>query len=144
MFLPQLPITVSAGASLEIGLWRAHPSVTYLKPPLPGAMLGDAVFLENGRLALQVALPDGERQAWTFDPDAHLATQRLGDIAAHAPIAVRPDGQAIAVLQPRTEAAGTASSLAFSETSPPGRGVGLRRAPGRGPTLKCAEARTPT
>jgi hypothetical protein len=110
----------SAGASLEIGLWRAHPSVTYLKPPLPGAMLGDAVFLENGRLALQAALPDGERQAWTLDPDAHLATQRLGDIAAHAPIAVRPDGQVIAVLQPRMEAAGTANSPTFFDHVPAG------------------------
>ncbi len=62
----------SAGASLDVGLWRAHPSVTYLKPPLPGAMLSDAVFLTDGRLALQVTLPDGERQAWTLDPKAHL------------------------------------------------------------------------
>jgi len=110
----------SAGASLDVGLWRAHPSVTYLKPPLPGAMLSDAVFLTDGRLALQVALPDGERQAWTLDPKAHLATQRLGDVAEHAPLAVRPDGQATAVLQRRTEAAGTASSLAFSDHTPTG------------------------
>lgn len=102
------------GSHLALSLWRTHPSVTYLKPPLPGAVLSDAVFLAHGRLALRVALPDGERQAWTLDP-AHLASQRLGDVAAHAPIAVRPDGQVIAVLQPRTQASGTASSLAFSD-----------------------------
>src|SRR5712691_1360054 len=89
------------GFSLALSLWRAHPSVTYLKPPLPGAMLSDAVFLTDGRLALQVALPDGERQAWTLDPDAHLATQRLGDVAARAPLAVRADGQVVALLRPR-------------------------------------------
>jgi len=107
----------ASGSSLALSLWRAHPSVTYLKPPLPGALLSDAVFVRDGRLALQVALPDGERQAWTLD--AHLASQRLGDVAAHAPLAVRPDGQVIAVLQPRTEA-GTASSLAFSDHIPAG------------------------
>ena len=57
------------GSSLDLSLWRARPTVTYLKPPLPGAMLTDAGFLADGRLALQVALPDGERQAWTLDPD---------------------------------------------------------------------------
>jgi hypothetical protein len=64
------------GSSLTLTVWRGHPIITYLKLPLPGAMLADAVFLDDGRLALQVALPDGERQAWTLDPDAHLASQR--------------------------------------------------------------------
>src|SRR6266566_1824321 len=108
------------GFSLALSLWRTHPSVTYLKPPLPGALLSDVVFLADGRLALQVGLPDGERQAWTLDPDAHLATQRLGDVAAHAPLAVRPDGQVSAMLQPRMEAAGTTSLLAFSDHVPAG------------------------
>ncbi len=107
------------GSYLALSLWRAHPSVTYLKPPLPGALLGDAVFLESGRLALQVALPDGERQAWTLDPDVHLATQRLGAAAPHAPLAVRPDGQAVAMLQPRTRDPGTDTSpLAFADHIP--------------------------
>src|SRR5438067_1596508 len=38
------------GFSLAVSVWRAHPSVTYVKPPLPGAMLADAVFLTDGRL----------------------------------------------------------------------------------------------
>jgi PEGA domain len=108
------------GSSLALSVWRAHPSVTYLKPPLPGAQLSDATFVSDGRLVLQASLPDGERQAWTLDPAAHLASQRLGDVASHAPLAVRPDGQIIAVLQPRTEPARAASSLAFSDHVPGG------------------------
>jgi hypothetical protein len=92
-----------------------HPSVTYLKPPLPGAALSDAGFLDDGRLALQVVLPDGERQSWTLEPAAHFASQRLGDVASHAPLAVRPDAQAVAVLQPRSDVAATNNSPAFSD-----------------------------
>jgi PEGA domain len=107
------------GSSVALSLWRAHPIVTYLKPPLPGAMLADAVFLEDGRLALQVVLPAGERQAWTLDPDAHLASGRLGAASAQSPIAVRPDGQAVATLQPRTRDADTdRSALAFVDHIP--------------------------
>jgi PEGA domain len=109
----------ASGSSLDLSLWRAHPSVTYLKPPLPGAMLADAVFLEDGRLALQVVLPAGERQAWTLDPDARLASGRLGAASAQSPIAVRPDGQAVATLQPRTLNPDTdRSPLAFADHIP--------------------------
>src|SRR5205085_2713840 len=48
----------AGGSNLALSLWRARPSVTYLKPPLPGALIRDAAFLTDGRLALQVALPD--------------------------------------------------------------------------------------
>ena len=109
-----------AGASLAVSLWRAHPSITYLKPPLPGATLAAASFLADGRLVLQVSLPDGERQAWTLDPDAHLASQRLGDVAAHAPLAVRPDRQGVAILRPRADRAGTDRWLAFADHVPTG------------------------
>jgi hypothetical protein len=110
-----------AGASLAISLWRAHPSITYLKPPLPGATLSAASFLTDGRLVLQVSLPDGERQAWTLDPDAHLSTQRLGDIASPAPLAIRPDGQMAATLKPGPETAGpSSSSVLFSDHVPSG------------------------
>ena len=101
----------SGGSSLDLSLCRAHPTITYLKPPLPGAVLNDLVFLEDGRLALQVALPDGEQQAWTLDPDSRLSSQRLGDVVAHAPLAVRPDGQSVAVLQARAETEATGRSF---------------------------------
>jgi len=104
-----------SGASLQVSLWRAHPNVTYLKPPLPGATLVDATFLADGRLALQVALPEGARQAWSLEPDTHFATQRLGDATATGLLAVRLDGQAIAVLQPRAQQAPTNVSSVFSD-----------------------------
>ncbi|MDQ6672177.1 MAG: hypothetical protein M3069_15775 [Chloroflexota bacterium] len=82
-------------------------------------MLSDAVLLDDGRLTPQVALPDGERQAWALHPDAHLASQRLGTAAPHAPLAVRPDGQAVAMLQPRTRDPGTETlPLAFTDHIP--------------------------
>ncbi|TME21542.1 MAG: hypothetical protein E6I75_30950 [Chloroflexi bacterium] len=91
--MPALPFTIALGRPSRgelLSLCRAHPTITYLKPPLPGAVLNDVVFLEDGRLALQVALPDGEQQAWTLDPDSRLSSHRLGDVVAHAPLAVRP------------------------------------------------------
>jgi hypothetical protein len=91
----------SAGASVQFDLWRAQPTIAYLKPPLPGATLGDARFLADGRVGLQVVLPDGEDQAWALDGSGRSTSQRLGDISAYAPLAIRPDGQAAAVLRPR-------------------------------------------
>ena len=82
-------------------------------------MLADAVFLEDGRVVLQVVMPAGERQAWTLDPDGHLASARLGTASAQSPIAVRPDGQAVATLQPRTRDPETVRSpLAFVDHIP--------------------------
>ena len=80
----------SGGSSLDLSLCRAHPTITYLKPPLPGAVLKDVVFLEDGRLALQVALPDGEQQAWTLDPDSHLRG-RTASLAAVCTLSVAGD-----------------------------------------------------
>jgi len=87
------------GTNLDVRLWRVHPVVTYLKPPLPGATIVGSAFLDDGRLALQVALPDGERQAWTLDPSNHFTVQRLGEVAPHTPMAVRPDGELVAYFQ---------------------------------------------
>ncbi|MBV9598129.1 MAG: hypothetical protein JOZ87_14825 [Chloroflexi bacterium] len=90
-----------AGTHLDLPLWRSHPIVQYLRSALPGAALINARFLADGRLGLVLQLPGEEFQAWTLDPDAHLAAERLGEIATHAPLAIRPDGQAVAVLQSR-------------------------------------------
>jgi hypothetical protein len=59
-------------------------------------MVVGSAFLDDGRLALRVALPDGERQGWTVDPSNHFTVQRLGEIAPHAAMAVRPDGELLA------------------------------------------------
>jgi hypothetical protein len=132
------------GSSVALSLWRAHPIVTYLKPPLPGAMLSDVGVLDDGRLALQVALPDGEHQAWTLDPDAHLTSQRLGAVAPHAPLAVRPDGQVVALLQPRTRDPGAnSSSLAFVDHIPTAE-VWLASTVGNAPPLRAWTAPDPT
>jgi hypothetical protein len=109
------------GASVAVELWRAHPSIVYLKPPLPGALLSDARFLEDGRLSLQVVLPDGERQAWTLEPQGHTSPERLGEAAPHAPLAVRPDGQAVTILQPRAGRTSTDGSPVFVDHVPAGQ-----------------------
>jgi hypothetical protein len=89
------------GARLDLVLWRARPTVQYLKPTLPGAALVDARFLDDGRVGLVLELPGGEHQAWSLDPAARFATQRLGAIAPRAALAIRPDGQQLAYLLPR-------------------------------------------
>ena len=60
----------------------------------------DARFLTDGQLGLQRQLPGDARQVGTLDPAAHLAATRLGAVAPGAPMAIRPDGQAVAVLRP--------------------------------------------
>jgi len=69
-----------------------------LKPALPGAAIADATFLDDGRVGLTISLPGDERQAWTLDPAHHFAIDRLGSVAPLAPLAIRPDGQAVAFL----------------------------------------------
>ncbi len=87
-----------AGATLDVVLWRDRPVIRYLRPALPGALLADALFLDDGQLALSLLLPGGERQAWTLAPEDHFALHRLGELAPRAPLAVRPDGQDVAYL----------------------------------------------
>ena len=110
----------SADGRLELSLWRCHPTVQYLRPALPGATLLDARFLADGQLGLVLQLPGGELQPWTLDPDDDLATDRLGTSAPHAPLAIRSDGQAIAILQPRADAPAPGSSAVFSDRVPAG------------------------
>ena len=39
----------TTSSSRSMALWHAHPTITYLKPPLPGASLDNIVFLHNER-----------------------------------------------------------------------------------------------
>jgi len=114
------------GASLTVPLWRAHPLVHQLKPALPGAAIADATFLDDGRLGLIVTLPGDERQAWTLDPAHHFAIDRLGSVAPTAPLAIRPDGQAVAFLHSSTNArdAGASDHLAELWLAPLGDDTG--------------------
>jgi len=108
----QLP---ADGASVSVPLWRAHPLVHTLKPALPGAAIADATFLDDGRLGLIVSLPGDERQAWTLNPAHHFAVDRLGSVAPTAPLAIRPDGQAVAFLHSSTAASDTGLSTHLAE-----------------------------
>ncbi len=103
------------GASVSVPLWRAHPLVHTLKPALPGAAIADATFLDDGRLGLIISLPGDERQAWTLDPAHHFAVDRLGSVAPTAPLAIRPDGQAVAFLHSSTATRDTGSSDHLAE-----------------------------
>jgi len=102
------PLAVGAdGAILNVALWRAHPTVQYLKPALPGGTLMDARFGDDGRLGLVLELPGGEHQAWSLDPERRFTTQRLGDVAPRGAVAISPDGQQLAYLLPHEPSADT-------------------------------------
>ena len=75
-------VVTPSGTRLDVTLWRSHPTVQYLRPVLPGGALVDARFLDDGDVGLVLQLPGGELQAWKLDPEVHLASQRLGAIAA--------------------------------------------------------------
>src|SRR5206468_4095335 len=94
---------VTAGATLDVPLWRNHPSMRALRPALPGAQIADATLLPDGRLGLVVGLPGDERQAWTLDPGNHFSIDRLSPVGPRAPLAIRPDGRAIAFLHPASQ-----------------------------------------
>src|SRR5947209_10779335 len=47
------------GARLDAALWRRQPSLTRLRPALPGATLADVRLLDDGQLGLAIALPAG-------------------------------------------------------------------------------------
>jgi len=103
------------GFRLAVPLWRAHPLAHTLKPTLPGAAIADATFLDDGRVGLTISLPGDERQAWTLDPAHHFSVDRLGSVAPAAPLALRPDGQAVAFLHASTAARDTGSSDRLAE-----------------------------
>jgi hypothetical protein len=101
------------GSTVAVTLWRRQPKAHALKPSLPGAAIADITFLTDGRLGLIVSLPGNEHQAWTLDPFAHGAIDRLGSVAPAAPLAIRPDGQGLAFLH--TSSNSTNGSLTNSD-----------------------------
>lgn len=95
-----LPLPLARDAppvSLDIALWLRTPRVRRLRPPLPGATIVDARFLDDGRLTLVTASPpSGERQAWVVEPGGD--TRRTGPPETHAAVAPAPDGRRVAYL----------------------------------------------
>src|SRR5712691_10071962 len=105
----QRQVTVSTDMDVSINMWRRRPSVVQLRPTYPGAGIGDAQFLTDGRLTLSMALPVQAggltggvlREAWIFDP----ATGRLqpfdttGAGPRAARLALATDGRRVAYLR---------------------------------------------
>ena len=78
-------------------LWLRSPEVRRLRPTYPGTTIADATFLDDGGLALTVALPpDDGRQLWLLD--AQGGARRLGPTTARGSIAASPDGSRVAYL----------------------------------------------
>ena len=84
------------GASLDAVLWRRRPSLTRLRPALPGATLAEARLLDDGRVALAVGLPPGRHmQAWRLDPRTGGLELMLADIAGPR-VTLSANGRALA------------------------------------------------
>jgi hypothetical protein len=86
-------------AMLAGELWLRSPEVRRLRPAFPGAAIAGATFLDDGRIALIVALPPGdERQLWLLARRG--GAQRVGPPQARGSIAISPDGARVAYLAP--------------------------------------------
>ena len=88
----------SDGAAFDALLWRRQPSVTRLRPALPGAALADVRPLDDGALGLTVALPASrQQQAWRMDPRSG-ALQLLASSVAGRRLAFAADGAHLAYI----------------------------------------------
>ena len=81
-------------AHLASFLWRSHPAVSRLRPPVPGTTFSSARFLDDGRVALTATFPSGKQQVWITDATAH--SQLAGPSAPAARAAVSSDGRLLA------------------------------------------------
>jgi len=114
------------GASAVVRLWRYRPSVLPLGSVYPGAILADARFLADGRVALIISLPIGaaglnERtpmhEVWLLDPSTgRLSHAALAGVDVRPTVvALAPDGKQVAYV---TAGASQSTSLW------PGNGTG--------------------
>lgn len=102
-------LIANEATSLDGLLWLRTPETLPVRPPLPGATIASAQFLDDGRVALAVALPSGdERQLWLLERDG--TARRIGPPLAHVAIAAAPDGSRVAYLA--RPAAGSPASAA--------------------------------
>jgi hypothetical protein len=113
---------VAGDATIDISMWLHTPTSTLLKPAYPGASIASAAFLDDGRLALQVAVPAASTNAneravvepWVYDPRdgslIRLTTQDSGIRAAS--VSISPDGHTIAYVTPDASALSKASGAA--------------------------------
>ena len=113
-YLPDsFTIDVRSDAALDVNreLWPERPPAMLLRPPLPGATVGGAHFLSDGRLALSVAVSAEERQLWAYATDSD-SYQRLGPSGAPA-VAGSADGRTVAYVK-RNQAFGVGSGPAWT------------------------------
>ncbi|MBV9322326.1 MAG: PD40 domain-containing protein [Chloroflexi bacterium] len=106
-----------AGRAFDAILWRHAPTVTHLRPTLPGAVLSDVRLLNSGAIGLAVSLPPGRQmEAWSLDPSTGGVQQLMGPMPGAQP-AFAKDGRHLAFLgsevgppPPRASNAGYAST----------------------------------
>jgi hypothetical protein len=112
----------AGGAALDAVLWRRQPSVTRLRPALPGAALADVRLLEDGELALSMSLPPGpELEAWRLDPHTGTLRSILRSVAG-ARLALAADGHHLAYLGPDIGPPASPAARAFASGGlPPAR-----------------------
>ena len=102
-------LIANEATSLDGLLWLRTPETLLVRSPLPGATIVSAQFLDDGRVALAVALPsDDERQLWLLERDG--TARRSGPPLASVAIAAAPDGSRVAYLA--RPATGTPTSAA--------------------------------
>jgi len=92
-------VSVAAGSTATVteDLWLITPVIQHLRPPLPGGSITEAVFLDDGRVALTMTLPPGqEHQLWFLG--AHGGASRHGPPLTLGPLSVSPDGRQVAYL----------------------------------------------
>jgi len=119
-------VVSETGAHLDVALWRRRPDVVPLRPVYPGALLVDARFLDDGRVALLVSLgaqrgaPSASRELWQVDPTTGQLS-RLTVPGVNGPISTMvaaPDGEQVAYVTPGSSSAVTASLWPLNATTP--------------------------
>lgn len=104
-------LVANAATSLAGLLWLRTPEKLLVRSPLPGATIASAQFLDDGRVALAVALPSGdERQLWLLERDG--TARRIGPPLAYVAIAAAPDSSRVAYLiRPNAGSPASAATL---------------------------------
>lgn len=111
-------LRINPGQALTISssLWDYTPDVVALRPALPGATIADARFLNDGRVALAVAVPpDGVRQAWVLNRTGQPS--QIGPSPSFPGLELSPDATAVGFLAAKgpTMTAGFATPSPFTQ-----------------------------
>jgi hypothetical protein len=104
------------GQTFDAVLWRKAPTVTHLRPTLPGAVLSDVRLLDTGELGLVMSLPPGQQvEAWSLDPRGG-SVQLIMHAMPGARLAFAPDGRHLAYLGPDVGPPRAASDAAYDSS----------------------------